>query len=80
MKLIEAVGIRIENLIKENGLTIYSLTKKAGMPRPTIWKVIHHDPTLVKTVKLDTVYQIAATLDMTLTQFFDDPIFAEVDD
>lgn len=80
MKLIEAIGIRIERLRTKNGLTIYELAKQAGMPRGTIWKIEHHDPTLVKTVKLDTVYQIAATLNMSLKDFFDDPIFVEVDD
>ena len=80
MKLIEAVGIRIQNLIDERNLTLYKLTKNTGLARPTIWKVVHHDPTLVKTVKLDTIYQFAATLNMSLKDFFDDPIFNEVDD
>ena len=80
MKLVEAVGIRVDNLLKETNKTAYELAKQAGMPRSTVWKVINPDMTKVKTVKLDTVYQIADTLGMSLKEFFDDPIFAEVTD
>ncbi len=80
MKLIEAIGSRVENLIDEQGITVYELAKRAGMPRSTVWKIIHPDLTRVKTVKLDTVYQIADTLQMSLRDFFDDPVFEEVSD
>ena len=33
-----------------------------------------------KTVKLDTIYQIVATLGITLKDFFDDELFDEIDD
>ncbi len=81
MLLIEAVAVRVENLIKsQEGLTAYALAKKAGMPRGTLWKIIHPDLTLVKTVKLDTIYQIAAALGISLSEFFNDPIFEQVID
>ena len=81
MKLIEAVGLRIDNLIKEReNFTQYQLGKIGGIPRATIWKIINADTTRVKTVKLDTIYQIAATLDLSLKEFFDDPVFNEVTD
>jgi len=66
MKLIEAIGIRLDNLIDENNTTI--------------WKIIHPDLTRVKTVKIDTIYQLTDTLGITLSQFFDNPIFNEVND
>lgn len=81
MKLIEAIGIRVKNLIKEKGsLTQYELAKQAGIPRSTIWKLINPDMTKVKTVKMDTVYQIADTLGISLKDFFDDPIFDDITD
>ncbi len=80
MKLIEAVGIRLDNLINENKTTIYELAKRAGVPRSTVWKIIHPDLTRVKTVKIDTIYQLAATLGIKLKEFFDNPIFDEVND
>lgn len=81
MRLIEAIGIRVDNLIKEKeGLTQYELAKQAGIPRSTVWKIINPDITKVKTVKMDTVYQIVDTLGMSLKEFFDDPIFDEISD
>lgn len=80
MKLIEAVGIRIDSLIKGESISMYELAKRAGMQKSTVWKIIHPDLTLVKTVKLDTVYQIAATLGMSLAEFFDDSVFDGVSD
>ncbi len=80
MKLIEAIGIRLDNLIEENDITIYELAKRAGVPRSTVWKIIHPDLTRVKTVKIDTVYQLADTLGIKLKVFFDNPVFDEVND
>ena len=80
MKLIEAIGIRLDNLIDENNTTIYSLAKDTGVPRSTVWKIIRPDLTRVKTVKIDTIYQLTDTLGITLSQFFDNPIFNEVND
>lgn len=81
MKLIEAIGKRVDNLIKEKeNLTQYELAKQAGIPRSTVWKIINPDMTKVKTVKIDTIYQIAVTLGLSLKEFFDDPIFDEVAD
>lgn len=80
MTLISAVGQRIENLLHEKKITQYKLAKKGGFNRATLWHIIHPDTTQVKTVKLDTIYQIVDTLGMSLKEFFDDPIFDNVTD
>ncbi len=77
MKLTEAVARRIENLLKERGLTQYGLSKLGGVPRQTINIVVKGQHSQVA---LDTVYQIAASFGITLAEFFDDPIFDEVTD
>ena len=77
MKLAEAVGKRVENLLIEKGMTQYERAKLGGIPRQTINIVVKG---LHERVALDTVYQIAATFDMSLEQFFSDPIFDEVTD
>lgn len=77
MKLAEAVGKRVENLLIEKGITQYGLAKLGGIPRQTINIVVKG---LHERVALDTVYQIAATFEMSLEQFFADPIFNEVAD
>ncbi|MCI8734933.1 MAG: helix-turn-helix domain-containing protein [Clostridia bacterium] len=81
MRLIEAIGLRLDNLIKEReNFTEYELAKQAGMPRSTVWKIIHPDLTRVKTVKIDTIYQLIDTLGLKLKEFFDDPVFDDISD
>ena len=77
MKLVEAIGQRVKQLLNDRKLSLYQLYKLGGVPRSTVSDII-----LVKKkrVSTDTVYQICATLGMTLQEFFSDPIFDEVSD
>lgn len=77
MKLVEAIGIRVKNLLEDAGMTQYELSKQGGIQRSTISVIIG-----VKrnSVKSDTLFQIASSLGVTLKEFFDDPIFDEVTD
>ena len=77
MKLIEAVSRRIEKLLDERGWTQYELSKQSGIPRPTINLLVR---CVNSSTKIDIVYQIAATMGISLKEFFDDPIFDEVTD
>ncbi len=77
MKLSEAVGKRVEKLLNERNMTQYKLSKEGGIPRSTISVTVDGK---YNTVKLDTVYQIAATLGISLKDFFDDPLFDDVED
>ena len=77
MRLTDAVGKRTANLLQEQHMTQYELSKQGGIPRSTISVIIAGKP---KTVKLDTVYQIAATLGISLETFFADPMFDDISD
>lgn len=77
MKLYEAMSQRIQNLLAERDYKPYDLYKKGGIPRPTLSQVINCTR---KRVSVDTIYQICATLEISLGEFFSDPIFDEVDD
>lgn len=77
MTLAEAIGKRVANLIEEREMTQYQLYKAGGIPRPTISTVISAKN---KTIKIDTIYQIASTLGLTLKEFFDDSVFNKVSD
>lgn len=77
MKLSEAIGKRVENLLAERNMTQYQLYKQGGIPRSTISVTVDGK---YKTVKIDTVYQIATTLGLTLKEFFDDPLFDDLED
>ena len=77
MKLVEAIGKRVDNLLQERGMTQYELSQRGGIPRSTINVIVG-----VKrnTTKIDTIYQIAATLGIPLKKFFDDPLFDDITD
>ncbi len=77
MKLSEAIGIKVKNLLAERGFSQYELYKRGGIPRSTICDVINNKKNRVST---DTVYQICCTLEITLEEFFSDPIFKNIDD
>lgn len=77
MKLTDAIAQRVKDLLDERGLKQYSLYKKGGVPRSTISNVIN---TKKKRVSTDTVYQICATLEISLEEFFADPMFKDLDD
>ena len=77
MKLSEAIGKRVENLLAERNMTQYQLFKNGGIPRSSISVTVDGK---YKTVKMDTVYQIATTLGLTLKEFFDDTLFDNLDD
>lgn len=77
MKLVEAIGIRVKNLLDDAGITQYELAKQGGIPRSTISVVVGVKR---KSVNSDTLYQIVTSLGISLKDFFDDPIFDEVTD
>lgn len=77
MKLNDAIGKRVETLLNERGVNQYFLFKNGGIPRSTISQTLHAKK---GTVKVDTVFQIASTLGMSLKEFFDDPIFDDIED
>ena len=77
MKLSEAIAIRVSKLLNERNLSQYSLFKNGGVPRSTICDVINNKK---KRVSTNTVYQICSTLGLTLSEFFNDPMFDELDD
>lgn len=77
MKLCEAIALRVKNVLEEKALKPYYLFKKGGIPRSTISNLINLN---IKNVSSDLVYQICATLEISLKEFFDDKLFDKIDD
>lgn len=73
MNLQRAVATRINNLLTQHGMTRYRLCHNVAMPEQTLKNII--DET-TKDIKLTTIADIADGFGMTLTEFFDDPLFA----
>ncbi len=72
MKLLKAVAMRVSNLLIKNKITQYSLSKKSGLTKQTVASIINEK---YDSIKLDTVIKIADGFDMTIQEFFNDPIF-----
>ncbi|MCM1404425.1 MAG: helix-turn-helix transcriptional regulator [Prevotella sp.] len=77
MKLAEAIKLKLSNLLEERKLSQYALCKNGGIPQTTISNIMHR---LDSKVSVFTIYQICATLNITLEEFFADPIFDNLDD
>ena len=80
-KLLKICDFIKSELVRNNkitrNMTQYQLYKNGGIPRSTISVTVDGK---YKTVKLDTIYQIVATLGITLKDFFDDDLFEDLED
>ncbi len=72
MKLQKAVALRISNLLIEHNLTRYALCKKIVMPQQTLKNIIDERN---KDINLSTIAKIAEGFDLSLDDFFRDPLF-----
>ena len=74
MKISEAVAIRLGRILTERNMTQYRLEKEIAMPHNTMKTLMGKRN---KSVNLRTIMQIAKGLNMTVSEFFNDPIFED---
>ncbi len=72
MKLSTAVAMRISNILREKKMSQYRLEKNIAMPHNTMKTLMGERN---KSVNLRTIMQIVKGLNMTVSEFFNDPIF-----
>jgi len=77
MSLNEALAKRIEELLKENNITQYKLALDSGVAAPMLSEIRHCKN---RTTALYIVYDIAQGFGMELPEFFDSPLFRNLDD
>lgn len=76
MQLAEATRKRIKQLMKQNNIKKpYDLTKAAGISLPTFSDFMKGD---TKNLRMDTMLHICEAFNITLKDFFDDPLFIDV--
>ena len=68
MKLVKACAKRIKEIIAEKNLKQYKLYKCSGVPQSTISTVLKGE---IKTITIHTIYDICASLNIELKDFFD---------
>lgn len=77
MGLTEAIKIRIKALMEAKKFSQYDFYTKGGIAKSTVSQVLNGTR---ERVAIRTVYEMSAAMGVNLQDFFDDPIFAEVDD
>ena len=76
MQLSDATRMRIKNLLLLNKINLYTLCKRTGIPCSTLSDFMTG---ATKLIKLDTLLYICEGFEITLTEFFDDPLFIDVE-
>ena len=76
MKISEAVAKRISIILHSKNMSQYRLEKIIAMPHNTMKTLMSGKNS---SANLKTIMQIIRGLDMTVAQFFDDPIFERTD-
>jgi len=74
--LSQAVRIRITNLIEERKINVSKLSTMAGISRSTLSKFLAGKR---KIIRLDMIEYICEGLNMKLKDFFNDPIFDNIE-
>ena len=75
MQLSDATRKRINFLLKEKNMKLWDLSKAAGISLPTISDFLKND---TKNLRMDTLLHICEGFNITLKDFFDDPLFEDV--
>lgn len=74
MQLNEAVSKRLDELLTERGMTKYQLFMKSGVPKSSISNIIN---CAYESVKLRVIHELCQGLGISITEFFDSPLFSE---
>ena len=75
LQLNQAVSMRIKELLNERGMTQYQLFVKSGVPKATLNNIIH---CAYDSVKLRIIHEICQGFEIGITDFFQSPLFDEV--
>ncbi len=76
MLLSDAIRKRINKLLKQNNMNIWKLYKATGVPASTLSYFMNGKRELIN---LKTLLHICEGLNIELKDFFDDPIFKNVE-
>lgn len=72
----QAVALRILELCKNRSITVNTLANDAGIPPTTIYSILN---TKSKNPGIVTIKQVCDGMDISLREFFDSPIFDELE-
>ena len=75
MQLNQAVSMRLSELLRERAMTQYQLFTKSGVPKSTINNLIN---CTYDSVKLRILHELCQGFEISITEFFQSPLFDEV--
>ena len=76
MQLSDAIRLKVNNLLKEHDVNIWYICKESGIPCSTITTFLNGK---TKLLKLDTLLHICEVFNLTLSEFFADNLFNDVE-
>lgn len=76
MTLSDATRKRIRYYLDKNDMSIWALFKASGVPRSTLCSFMNGTTELIK---LDTLLHVCEGFNISLLEFFSDPIFIDVE-
>ena len=74
MQLNEAVSKRLKELLQERDMTQYQLYMKSGVPKSSIGNIVN---CAYDSVKLRLIHEICQGLNISISDFFNSPVFDE---
>lgn len=74
MKLNQAVGLRLQQLLQENDMTPYQLSSRSGVPKSTISNLLH---CTYDSVKLRIIHELCQGFSISISEFFASSLFDE---
>lgn len=72
MTIYKAVALRITNLMNEQRISQYELSKRSAVEQSTIYHILNED---TKQIGLITLAKIIDAFGLTFKEFFDDNLF-----
>ena len=70
----QAVSQRIDELLKQRGMTQYQLFTKSGVPKSTLSNLMNCS---YDSVKLRIIHEICQGFEISISEFFQSPLFDE---
>lgn len=77
MKMVEAIGTRLQEVMIEKGYNYYKIERDGGVDRSTVSDIAQAK---YKSVVVNTLYSILQTMGVPLKEFFDSPLFDGIED
>ena len=75
MKLNQAVSQRLHDLLQAQNMTPYQLSSRSGVPKSTVSNILHCS---YDSVKLRIIHELCQGLSISITDFFADSLFEEI--